>query len=235
MLFFLLGLLYFFLRLCHCLLRFLFGFWRASFSSSSSFLASSISSFASATAFFASCLALGVPSSSALFLASFAVSTAFFASCLALASALAVALTTFSAALTFTSSAWGSTYTCPVLMFFKVIQPPLASLPRIMFLSFIILTSITSTNVPLRKVFRNTLPHSASGVTPAPRSKVYGPGTNSGLGGGGGVVGSHGKKVDGAKVVMAALDQSGICSGCDHAARVEVAKKTSAYMNVWMR
>lgn len=35
--------------------------------------------------------------------------------------------------------------------------------------------------------------------------------------------------------VMAALDQKGTCSACDHAAREQVAKKTSAYMNVWMR
>merc|ERR1719428_444528 len=34
--------------------------------------------------------------------------------------------------------------------------------------------------------------------------------------------------------VMAALDKTGICSACDNAARVQIAKKTSAYMNVWM-
>merc|ERR1719355_152722 len=34
--------------------------------------------------------------------------------------------------------------------------------------------------------------------------------------------------------VMAALDKTGICSSCDDAARVQIAKKTSAYMNVWM-
>merc|ERR1719355_507600 len=34
--------------------------------------------------------------------------------------------------------------------------------------------------------------------------------------------------------VMAALDKTGICSTCDDAARVQIAKKTSAYMNVWM-
>merc|ERR1719482_1062599 len=34
--------------------------------------------------------------------------------------------------------------------------------------------------------------------------------------------------------VLAALDKTGICSSCDDAARVQVAKKTSAYMNVWM-
>merc|ERR1719217_1663194 len=34
--------------------------------------------------------------------------------------------------------------------------------------------------------------------------------------------------------VMAALDKTGICSACDNIARVEIAKKTSAYMNVWM-
>merc|ERR1712182_149128 len=34
--------------------------------------------------------------------------------------------------------------------------------------------------------------------------------------------------------VMAALDKAGICSACDDIARVEIAKKTSAYMNVWM-
>merc|ERR1719217_504655 len=34
--------------------------------------------------------------------------------------------------------------------------------------------------------------------------------------------------------VMAALDKTGICSACDDIARVEIAKKTSAYMNVWM-
>merc|ERR1719313_1551146 len=34
--------------------------------------------------------------------------------------------------------------------------------------------------------------------------------------------------------VMAALDKTGICSACDEKARVQIAKKTSAYMNVWM-
>jgi len=34
--------------------------------------------------------------------------------------------------------------------------------------------------------------------------------------------------------VLAALDKTGICSSCDDAARVQIAKKTSAYMNVWM-
>jgi hypothetical protein len=34
--------------------------------------------------------------------------------------------------------------------------------------------------------------------------------------------------------VMDALTQSGICSGCDDNARVQIAKKTSNYMNVWM-
>jgi len=34
--------------------------------------------------------------------------------------------------------------------------------------------------------------------------------------------------------VLAALDKTGICSACDDAARVQIAKKTSAYMNVWM-
>merc|ERR1711985_214283 len=34
--------------------------------------------------------------------------------------------------------------------------------------------------------------------------------------------------------VMAALEKTGICSACDDAARVQIAKKTSAYMNVWM-
>merc|ERR1719191_2548658 len=34
--------------------------------------------------------------------------------------------------------------------------------------------------------------------------------------------------------VLAALDKTGICSDCDDIARVEIAKKTSAYMNVWM-
>merc|ERR1712118_419048 len=34
--------------------------------------------------------------------------------------------------------------------------------------------------------------------------------------------------------VMAALDKTGICSACDDAARVQIAKKTSAYVNVWM-
>merc|ERR1711904_441150 len=34
--------------------------------------------------------------------------------------------------------------------------------------------------------------------------------------------------------VMAGLDKTGICSACDDAARVQIAKKTSAYMNVWM-
>lgn len=36
------------------------------------------------------------------------------------------------------------------------------------------------------------------------------------------------------KRVMAALTKSGICSSCDAIAQVEIAKKTSAYMNVWM-
>merc|ERR1719395_418974 len=34
--------------------------------------------------------------------------------------------------------------------------------------------------------------------------------------------------------VMAALDKTGICAACDDDARVQIAKKTSAYMNVWM-
>merc|ERR1719387_748621 len=34
--------------------------------------------------------------------------------------------------------------------------------------------------------------------------------------------------------VMAGLDKTGICSACDDAARIEIVKKTSAYMNVWM-
>merc|ERR1719355_213403 len=34
--------------------------------------------------------------------------------------------------------------------------------------------------------------------------------------------------------VMNGLDKTGICSECDDAARVQIAKKTSAYMNVWM-
>jgi hypothetical protein len=34
--------------------------------------------------------------------------------------------------------------------------------------------------------------------------------------------------------VLAAFDKTGICSACDDIARVEIAKKTSAYMNVWM-
>merc|ERR1719364_425026 len=34
--------------------------------------------------------------------------------------------------------------------------------------------------------------------------------------------------------VMEALDKTGICSNCDDKARVQIAKKTSAYMNVWM-
>jgi hypothetical protein len=34
--------------------------------------------------------------------------------------------------------------------------------------------------------------------------------------------------------VMAALEQKGVCSACDNPARIEIAKKTSAYMNVWM-
>merc|ERR1711869_87938 len=34
--------------------------------------------------------------------------------------------------------------------------------------------------------------------------------------------------------VMAALEKTGICSDCGDAARVQIAKKTSAYMNVWM-
>jgi hypothetical protein len=33
---------------------------------------------------------------------------------------------------------------------------------------------------------------------------------------------------------MAALDKTGICSACDDDARVQIAKKTSNYMNVWM-
>jgi hypothetical protein len=34
--------------------------------------------------------------------------------------------------------------------------------------------------------------------------------------------------------VLAALDKKGMCSACDDAARVQIAKKSSAYMNVWM-
>jgi hypothetical protein len=34
--------------------------------------------------------------------------------------------------------------------------------------------------------------------------------------------------------VMAGLDKTGICKDCDDKARAELAKKTSAYMNVWM-
>merc|ERR1712159_73700 len=34
--------------------------------------------------------------------------------------------------------------------------------------------------------------------------------------------------------VMAGLDKTGICSACDEKAQVQIAKKTSAYMNVWM-
>jgi uncharacterized protein (DUF305 family)/plastocyanin len=34
--------------------------------------------------------------------------------------------------------------------------------------------------------------------------------------------------------VMAALDKTGICSACDDDAQIQMAKKTSAYMNVWM-
>merc|ERR1711977_288184 len=34
--------------------------------------------------------------------------------------------------------------------------------------------------------------------------------------------------------VMAGLDKTGICSACDDKAQIEIAKKTSAYMNVWM-
>merc|ERR1719482_2093276 len=34
--------------------------------------------------------------------------------------------------------------------------------------------------------------------------------------------------------VLAGLDKTGICSACDEKAQVEIAKKTSAYMNVWM-
>merc|ERR1719355_351321 len=34
--------------------------------------------------------------------------------------------------------------------------------------------------------------------------------------------------------VLAGLDKTGICAACDDAARVQIAKKTSAYMNVWM-
>ena len=34
--------------------------------------------------------------------------------------------------------------------------------------------------------------------------------------------------------VMNALDRNGVCSSCDAIARAEIAKKTSAYMNVWM-
>merc|ERR1711977_744355 len=34
--------------------------------------------------------------------------------------------------------------------------------------------------------------------------------------------------------VLAGLDKTGICAACDDAAKVQIAKKTSAYMNVWM-
>jgi len=34
--------------------------------------------------------------------------------------------------------------------------------------------------------------------------------------------------------VLAGLDGTGICAACDEAAKVQIAKKTSAYMNVWM-
>merc|ERR1719271_931246 len=34
--------------------------------------------------------------------------------------------------------------------------------------------------------------------------------------------------------VLAGLDKTGICKACDDAAAVQIAKKTSAYMNVWM-
>merc|ERR1719313_2457709 len=34
--------------------------------------------------------------------------------------------------------------------------------------------------------------------------------------------------------VMAGLEKTGICSACDDKARIEIIKKTSAYMNVWM-
>merc|ERR1719299_78816 len=34
--------------------------------------------------------------------------------------------------------------------------------------------------------------------------------------------------------VMAALDKTGICAACDDDARVQIVKKTTAYMNVWM-
>jgi len=34
--------------------------------------------------------------------------------------------------------------------------------------------------------------------------------------------------------VMAGLEKTGICSACDEKAQIEIAKKTSAYMNVWM-
>merc|ERR1719355_9686 len=34
--------------------------------------------------------------------------------------------------------------------------------------------------------------------------------------------------------VMNGLDKTGICSACDDAAQIQIAKKTSAYMNVWM-
>merc|ERR1719301_95846 len=33
---------------------------------------------------------------------------------------------------------------------------------------------------------------------------------------------------------LAGLDKTGFCSACDDAAAVQIAKKTSAYMNVWM-
>jgi hypothetical protein len=36
------------------------------------------------------------------------------------------------------------------------------------------------------------------------------------------------------QMVLAALDKKGMCSACDDAARVQIAKKSSAYMNVWM-
>jgi hypothetical protein len=36
------------------------------------------------------------------------------------------------------------------------------------------------------------------------------------------------------KRVLAGLDKTGICSACDEKAQIEIAKKTSAYMNVWM-
>merc|ERR1712224_147611 len=34
--------------------------------------------------------------------------------------------------------------------------------------------------------------------------------------------------------VLAALEKKGICENCDDTSRIEIAKKTSAYMNVWM-